>query len=93
MLLSDGIHSSSFEPFGIIAICCFEWGKHRNIARLELVRCVRRQATQFDVISEAVYKNLELLMGAETIADQYPWLTICTLASLRVENTCEPLQT
>jgi hypothetical protein len=72
MLLSDGIHSSSFEPLGIIAIRCFEWGEHRNIARLELVRYVRRQATQFDVVSKAVYQNLELLVGAETIADQYP---------------------
>jgi hypothetical protein len=93
MLLSDGIHSSSFKPFGIVAIRCFKRGKHRNIARLELVRCVRRQATQFDVVSEAVYQNLELLVGAEAIADQYPWLTICTLASLRVENTCKLLQT
>ena len=93
MLLSDGIHPSSFEPLGIVAIRCFERCKHRNIARLELVRCVRRQATQFDVVREAVYQNLELLVGAEAIADQYPWLTICTLVSLRVKNTCEPLQT
>lgn len=93
MLLSNGVHPSSFKPLSIVAICCFERGKHRNVARLELVRCVRRQATQFDVVSEAVYQNLELLVGAEAIANQYSWLTICTFASLRVENTCEPLQT
>lgn len=52
---------------------------------------MRRQATQFDVISKAVYQNLKLLVGAETIADQYPWLTIRMLASLRVENTYELL--
>jgi hypothetical protein len=72
MLLSDGVHAPSFKPFGIVAVRCFKRGKHCDIARLELVRFVRRQATQFDVISEAVYQNLELLVGAETIADQYP---------------------
>ena len=87
MLFSDGVHTSSFKPLGIVAIRCFERGKHCDIARLELVRCVRRQAAQFDVVSEAVYQNLELLVGAKAIADQYPWLTICTFVSLRIKHT------
>ena len=89
MLLSDGIHAPSFKPLGIIAIRCFERGKHRNVARLQLVRCVRRQATQFDVVSEAVYQNLELLVGAEAIADQYAGPAVRSRSGLRIEHQPE----
>jgi hypothetical protein len=52
-----------------------------------------RKTTQFDIVNEAVLQNLELLVSAEAIADQYPWLTVCTFVNLRIKHTCKPLQT
>jgi dsRNA-specific ribonuclease len=51
-----------------------------------------RKATQGDLVSEAVLQNLELLVGAEAIANKYPRLTIGSLSGLRIKYTCEPLQ-
>ena len=92
MLLSDSVHTSSFQSLGIITVRCFQWSKHCNVARLELVRCVGWKATQGDLVSEAVLQNLELLVGAEAIANKYPRLTIGSLSGLRIKYTCEPLQ-
>ena len=69
-MLANGVYPSPFQTLNCIAIGCLQWSEDRDVARLELVRSVRREAAKTDVIGKAVLQNLERLVCAKAIADQ-----------------------
>jgi hypothetical protein len=52
MLLADCIHTSSLESINLVAIGCFQRGKYCNITRLELVRGMRGETTEDNIVFE-----------------------------------------
>ena len=69
-MFADGIDTTSFQTLNRIAIGCLQRSKYRDVARLELVGSVRREAAKPDLIGQAVLQNLESLVCAEAVADQ-----------------------
>jgi hypothetical protein len=67
MLLTDRIYTAPIEPLNLVTICGLQGRKDRNVIWLGLVRCMRWEATQLDVICEAKLQNLQRLVGTEAV--------------------------
>ena len=52
MLLVDIRVTATIQPFYLVAVSCFQWGKDTNIKRLKLIRGMKGQATENNVIFE-----------------------------------------
>lgn len=93
MLLANGVDASSFHSLDVVTVGYFQRSEHCDVTWLELVRCVRRQTTQQDIVSKAMLQDLERRMRAKAVADQHSRLTVRSLPGLRIEYTGEPFET
>jgi len=92
MLLADCICTSSKQPISLVAVGCLQGCKHSDVAGLELVGGVRREATQDDVVFETKLQGFEGLVRPETVTNQHPWLLVSLSSSLGIKHALKPLQ-
>ena len=92
MLLADCICTSSVQSFNLVSIGCLQWAKYSNITRLELVRGIRRDTTQENIVFKTILQDFERLMRPETVANQNTWLLMRMYSGLGIKHTFEPLQ-
>ena len=85
MLLADCSHAASLESFHLVAIGGLQRTEHRDVTRLELVRGVRREAAQDDVIRETELKDLKCFMRSKAITNEDSRSPIGRFLGLRVE--------
>ena len=84
--------ASTVAALDLISVRCFQWPENRQVTGLCLVRRVRGQSTQDDVVLEAELEDLKGFVCPKAIADEYPWFPISTRFSLGVRNFLYPLQ-
>jgi hypothetical protein len=92
MLLSDRIYAASFEALDIVAVSGFEWSENGDVARLQFVGRVGRQATEDDIVRKAKLQDFEGFVRTEAIADQYTRLTVSAIPRLRIEYLAKPFE-
>ena len=92
MLLADSVYTSPVQTLDFVAVGGLQRREDGDITGLELVGIVRGEAAETDVVSKAVFQDLERFMCAEAIADQQARLPVRPLPSLRIEYAREPLQ-
>jgi len=66
-LLASRGHSFSLHSLNIVAVGRLQRGKDRDVTRLKLVRCARRETTQKNVVGEAKLQDLERLVRARSL--------------------------
>lgn len=91
MLLTHGVGASSVQIVDLFTICCFEWAKGANITRLKLMRGMRGQTAEDDVVLEAELQQLQRLVGRESVVDEHSWLTICAGSCPRIKYFSNPM--
>jgi hypothetical protein len=67
VLLSNVVYATSIQTFNLIAIRNLQGCKGCKVAGLELMRSVRRQSTQDDVVGEAELQDLKCFMGPKAV--------------------------
>jgi len=69
MLLADCICTSSEQPLSLVAVGCFQRGKHSDVAGLQLVGGVGGEATQDNIVFETKLLGFEALVRHETVTN------------------------
>jgi len=92
MVLPDCYHTASFKSFHLLAVGCLQRAQQQYVTGLNLVRSVRRDATQDDVVYETEFKAFKSFMRSKAIADKDPRSLVSPSLSLRVERELQPLQ-
>ena len=87
------MYTTSAESINLVPICWLQGCEHCNIARMDLVRGVRRKTTQDDIVFKAKLQDLECLVRSEAIRDEHSWFSVSFRLCLRIEHVCKPLQT
>jgi hypothetical protein len=89
VLFSNRPRTTTEQPLDLFTVGCLQWPKHGNVTRLELVRGVRRQSTQDDVVLVAEGHDIEALVGSEAVADQYARLTVGCRLCQRIKDVLD----
>jgi hypothetical protein len=69
MLLADYSYVSSLKPFDLIPVSSFQRAKHRDITRLELVRYMRGETAQDDIVFKTELQDFESFVRPKAVAD------------------------
>jgi hypothetical protein len=92
MLLADRINASTVQLFNLLAIRRFQETKNPDIARLQLMRNVRRKSTENNIMFITKGHYLERFMRAKAITNQNPRFVICSNSGLRVKYISNPVK-
>ena len=92
MLLADYVCTSSIQSFNFFAIYSLQWAKHSDVTGLELMGSIRGNTVKDNVVLKAILYNLERLVSAEAVINEYPWFLISLDFGLGVKHTLNPLQ-
>lgn len=92
MLLTDCVCTSSIQSFNFFAICSLQWAKHSDVTGLELVGSMRGNTARDDVVLKAILHDLERLVSAEAVTNEYPWFLVSLDFGLGIKHTLNPLK-
>jgi len=86
MLFSNRPRATTEQPLNLFTVGCLQRPEYGNAIGLELVRGMRWQSTEDDVVLVAECHDIEGLVGSEAVTDQYARLTVGRRLCQRVED-------
>jgi hypothetical protein len=91
MLFSNRPRTTTEQPLNLFTVGCLQRPEHGNVTGLELVRGMRWQSTEDDVVLVAECHDIEGLVGSEAVTDQYARLTVGRRLCQRVEDVLDSM--
>jgi hypothetical protein len=91
MLFSNRPRATTEQPLNLLTVGCLQRSEHGNVTGLELVRGMRWQLTEDDVVLVAEGHDIKGLVGSEAVTDQYARLTVGRRLCQRVEDVLDPM--
>ena len=92
VLLANCVSASPVQLLDLLTIRSFQWAERADVTRLQLVRSMRRYATQGDVVLKAKLENLERFVRPKTIADKQAGFAACPQLGLGLKHEPQPIE-